>query len=85
MRRGMWLGVGAALGAGGTLWARRRLEAVSERVRTGEITGDVVRIVDHRTKMAARRVRRAVDAGRESARRREEQLWRDMETAARDR
>jgi len=81
----MWLGTGAVLGAGGVLWVRRRLEQLSERMRSGEITGDVLAVVDRRAESAARRVGRAVEAGREDARRREDQLWRELEVRARAR
>lgn len=67
------------------MWARRRVESISKRMRSGELTGDVVAMVDRRAQRAARRVRGAVDAGREEARRREDQLWRELEVRARAR
>ena len=85
VKRAVWFSAGAAIGAGGSMWARRRVESLSRRVRTGELTGDVVSILDRRAQSAARRFRRAVDAGREEARRREDQLWRDLEMRARAR
>jgi len=84
-RRAIWVGVGAALGASGTLWARRRVEMLSERMRSGEIAQDVVAIVDRRAHSAARRVLRAVEAGRDGARRREDELRRELEARARAR
>ncbi|HUY23637.1 MAG TPA: hypothetical protein VMV22_14995 [Acidimicrobiales bacterium] len=83
MRRPLWLAAGAALGAGGTLWTRRRLERLSKRVRPGAVAGDLAAAVDRTTKGAADRVRSALDAGRDGARRREDDLWRDI--AARER
>lgn len=85
IKRAVWLSAGAAIGAGGMVWARRRLESLSRRVRSGELTGDVVAVLDRRAQGAAHRVRRAVETGREEARRREGQLWRDLEVRARAR
>jgi len=85
IKRAVWFSAGAAIGAGGTVWARRRVESISKRMRSGELTGDVVAMVDRRAQRAARRVRGAVDAGREEARRREDQLWRELEVRARAR
>jgi len=73
------------LGAGGTLWARRRLEQLADRVRSGDVSADVMAIVDRGVESAARRVRRAVETGRQEARLREDQLWRDLEVRARAR
>ena len=84
-RRAVWLGLGAALGAGGTLWARRRVEMLSERMRSGALAGDVAAIADRAARGAARRVRHAVAAGRDGARQREDELWREFEARARAR
>jgi len=75
----MWLSAGIALGAGGTVWSRRRLTALAERARSGEITGDVARVVDHGARRVQRRVALAVEAGRVQARRREGELRRVVE------
>ena len=85
IKRARWLTAGAALGVGGTLWARRRVALVAERVRSGQIAGDVVAIADRRAHNAAHRLRRAVDAGRDDARRREDELWQELEVHARAR
>jgi hypothetical protein len=79
IKRATWLTVGAALGAGGTLWARRRLQLLSERARSGEIAGDLSVILERGAHRAARRVRNAVEGGRDDARLREERLWRELE------
>jgi hypothetical protein len=81
----MWLGVGAALGAGGTLWARRRVEMLSERMRSGTLPGEVAAIADRGARGAARRVLHALEAGRDGARHREDQLWRELEVRTRAR
>jgi hypothetical protein len=83
IRRPLWLAAGAALGAGGTIWARRRLERLSRRVRPTAVAGELASIVDRTRRGAADRVRAAVDTGRTEAQRREDDLWRDLR--ARDR
>jgi len=83
MRRPLWLAAGAALGAGGTVWARRRLERLSRRVRPNAVAGEIVSLVDRTRRSAADKVRDALDTGRTDAQHREDDLWRDL--AARDR
>jgi hypothetical protein len=85
IRRALWLTTGAVVGAGGTVWARRRLEALSERVRSGDVSADVVSIAKRGAGAGASRVRRAVEAGKLSARRREDELWDELEVRARGR
>jgi hypothetical protein len=77
-RRIMWLGVGAVLGGGSTVWARRRLDRLSRQLRTGQATAEVVTALDAGARQAAGRVRAAVDTGRAVARRRESELRRDF-------
>jgi len=78
MRRMVWLGTGAALGAGGTLWARRRVGKVATRLRPSSIAGSATAGVDRRRRDVAVRLRGAVESGRLEARRREDELWRDL-------
>lgn len=78
MRRPMWLLAGAALGAGGTLWTRRRLERLAQRVKPSTVAGDVASLVDRRRRLAAWRVRDALEAGRAGAHRRELDLRREL-------
>ncbi len=78
IRRPMWLVAGAALGAGGTVWARRRLERLSRRVRPTAVAGELVSMVDRTRRGAADRVRDAVDTGRAQAQRRQDDLRRDL-------
>jgi hypothetical protein len=72
MRRPVWLAAGVAIGVGGTLWAeqrvRRQVRRLSERLRpSGLVEG------------ARGRVRAAIDAGRTERRRREEELWHELD------
>jgi hypothetical protein len=82
-RRVSWLVAGGAIGAGGTLWARRRVERLSERVQSGAIIADIGAGVDRGTRAAMRRVQVAVDAGRLEARRREDELRQTIGTGER--
>jgi len=75
----MWLGVGAVAGSGATVWARRRVERLAQRVQSGEIAGDVVTLVDHGARSTAGHVRRSIDTGRTAARRRARDLHRELE------
>jgi len=83
MRRASWLVAGVGIGAGGALWARRRLEVLSERLRSRELPGDIAKVAGRGARAGAQRVRVAVDDGRRSAREREDDLWRGLEVRAR--
>ena len=61
IRRPMWLAAGAALGVGGTMWTRRRLERLSRRVRPTAVATELA-------SMAERTRRGAVDKVRDAAR-----------------
>jgi len=75
----MWLGVGAVAGSGATVWARRRVERLAERVQTGRIAGDVVSLVDQGARSTAGHVRRSIETGRRAAHRRRRQLHHELE------
>jgi len=83
IRRPLWLAAGAALGVGGTVWTRRRLDRLSRRVRPTAMANELTTILERTRRGAADRVRDAVDTGRTEAQRREDGLWRDL--ADRDR
>ena len=68
IRRPLWLAAGAALGVGGTVWTRRRLEQLSRRVRPTAVAGDLASMVDRTRRQTVHRVRDAVDTGRKEAR-----------------
>ena len=82
MRRPLWLAAGMALGAGGTLWTRRRLERLARRIESGTVGADLASLADRSAQAAAHRVRAAVDAGRAAARRREDDLRRELDERA---
>jgi hypothetical protein len=79
MRRAVWLATGAALGAGGSIWARRRIDSLSERLRSGDLTTDMVKVAGKGARAGGSQILRALDAGRDSARQRERQLWEELE------
>lgn len=83
IRRPLWLAAGAALGVGGTVWTRRRVEQLSRRVRPTAVATEVASIVERTRRGATDRVRDAVDTGRSEAQRRADSLWQDL--SARDR
>jgi len=76
MRRPLWLMAGAALGAGGTLWTRRRVQGLSRRLSEGGVGAEVASRVERRARATAERVRDAMAVGRGEAQRREDDLWR---------
>ena len=79
-RRLVWLGVGAVAGSGATVWARRRVERLAQRVQSGQIAGDVVSLVDQGARSTAGHVRRSIDTGRSAARQRQSELQRQLDT-----
>ncbi|MGH9100240.1 MAG: hypothetical protein ACRDV8_08435 [Acidimicrobiales bacterium] len=78
MRRPVWLGAGAVLGVGGTLWVEQR---VRRRVRRA-VAALTPAVAGNEAVQAARamggRVRGAVDVARAERRRQEADLWRRM-------
>jgi hypothetical protein len=83
IRRPLWLAAGAALGVGGSIWTRRRLDRLSRRVRPNAVAGEVVAIVERTRRGAVDRVRDAVDTGRTEAQRRQDDLWHDVSARGR--
>jgi hypothetical protein len=67
MKRARWLATGVALGAGGTLWAKRRLGDLQGRLEPVRVVGDVAGAT-------RQRVQAAVGAGRAQAQRREQEI-----------
>jgi hypothetical protein len=71
-KRARWLATGVALGAGGTIWAKRRIVDLSERFEAGRVASDVA-------DATRGRVRSAVEAGRAQAQRREAEIRTSLE------
>jgi Ni2+-binding GTPase involved in maturation of urease and hydrogenase len=78
-RRLMWLGVGAVAGSGATVWVRRRVDRLQQRMKPAQVAGGVVTMMDHGARSTAGRVRDSVDSGRHAAHRRAHELRRDLE------
>lgn len=72
MRRARWLATGVALGAGGTVWAKKRLGDLQGRMEPARVVGDVAGAT-------RRRVQAAVGAGRAQAQQREQELRAKLE------
>ncbi len=78
-KRTFWLVTGAAVGAGSSLWAerkvRRSVQQVVARLQPDALVAEVGRSVHHAAGSAGGRVRDAVSTGRDEMQRREQELW----------
>ena len=81
-KRTFWLVTGAALGAGSSLWAERRvrrtLQQAAARLQPDALVVEVGRTARQVAGGAGDRFRDAVTTGREAMLRREEELWSDL-------
>jgi hypothetical protein len=81
-KRPFWLAMGAAIGAGSSLWVERRMRrAVQEAARRLQPDALAVEIGRSAKQIAGStrdRVRSAVSVGRDEMRQHEEQLWQDL-------
>ena len=81
-KRIFWLTAGAAIGAGSSLWAERRvrrsLQQAAARLQPDALVVEVGRSARQVAGTAGDRVRQAVSSGRDEMLRREEQLWADL-------
>jgi len=78
------LAAGAALGAGSTLWAerkvRRTVQAASAKLQPDAFVVEAGRSARQVAGSAGDRMREAVSSGRDEMQRREEQLWSELAT-----
>ena len=83
-KRTFWLVTGAALGAGSSLWAERRvrrtLQQAAARLQPDALVVEVGRSARQVAGGAGDRLRDALSSGREEMMRREEELWSDLAT-----
>ena len=83
-KRTFWLVAGAALGAGSSLWAERRVrrtvQQAAARLQPDALVVEVGRSARQVAGSAGDRVRDAVVSGRDEMLRREEELWADLAT-----
>jgi hypothetical protein len=81
-KRTFWLVTGAALGAGSSLWAerkvRRSVQQAAARLQPDALVVEVGRSARQAAGTAGGRVREAVSTGRDEMQRREEELWADL-------
>ena len=81
-KRTFWLVTGAAIGAGSSLWAERKVrQAVQQaaaRLQPDAIVVEVGRSARQVAGTAGGRVRDAVSTGRDEMQRREEELWAEL-------
>jgi hypothetical protein len=81
-KRTFWLVTGAAIGAGSSLWAerkvRRAVQQAAARMQPDAIVVEVGRSARQVAGTAGDRVRGAVSSGRDEMQRREEELWAEL-------
>ncbi len=81
-KRTFWLVTGAALGAGSSLWAERRVrrtvQQAAARLQPDALVVEVGRSARQVAGGAGDRLREALASGREEMMRREEELWSDL-------
>jgi hypothetical protein len=81
-KRTFWLMTGAALGAGSSLWAerkvRRSVQQAAARLQPDAIVVEVGRSARQVAGTAGVRMREAVSTGRDEMQRREEELWAEL-------
>ncbi len=81
LRRVRWLGAGLVLGVGGSLWAERKVKAVSARYRPSGLATTAA----SRARDVPSDVRAALREGREAMRQRESELRQNQPVANRPR
>jgi hypothetical protein len=81
-KRTFWLVTGAAIGAGSSLWAERRVrrtvQQAAARLQPDALVVEVGRSARQVADSAGFRMRDAVASGRHEMQRREEELWADL-------
>ena len=70
LSRVRWLGAGVAMGAGGSLWAQRKVKSVAARYRPSGLAGEAA----ERAKGLPGELRAAIREGRHAMREREAEL-----------
>lgn len=78
-KRTFWLVTGAALGAGTSLWAERRLrrsvQQAAARLQPDALVAEVGRSARQAAESTGERVKEALSSGRDEMRRREDEIW----------
>lgn len=79
IRRPLWLGAGVAIGVGGTLWAEQRVKRRVHQLSAALTPTGAADGLRRSAQAAGHRVRAAVDDARLERRRREAELWAEIE------
>jgi hypothetical protein len=81
-KRTFWLVTGAAIGAGSSLWAerkvRRTVRTATRKLQPDALVVEVGRTARQAAGNAGGRMRDAMSSGRDEMQRREEELWADL-------
>lgn len=81
-KRPFWLAMGAAIGAGSSLWVERRIrrtvQEAARRLQPDALAVEIGRSAKQIAGSTSERVRSAVSVGRDEMRQHEEQLWQDL-------
>jgi hypothetical protein len=81
-KRPFWLAIGAAVGAGSSLWVERRIrravQDAASRLQPDALALEIGRSARQIAESTGERVRSAVSVGRDEMRIHEEQLWQDL-------
>jgi hypothetical protein len=81
-RRTFWLVTGAAIGAGSSLWAERKVrktvQQAAAKLQPDALVVEVGRSARQVAGSAGDRVRDAMSSGRDEMQRREEELWAEL-------
>jgi hypothetical protein len=80
--RPFWLAMGAAIGAGSSLWIERRIRRTvheaARRLQPDALAVEIGRSAKQIAGSTSERVRSAVSVGRDEMRQHEEELWEDL-------
>jgi hypothetical protein len=87
-KRTFWLVTGAAIGAGSSLWAerkvRRTVRVATRRLQPDALVVEMGRTARQAAGSAGGRVRDAMSSGRDEMQRREEELWAELASQGED-
>jgi hypothetical protein len=78
LRRVRWMGAGAALGVGASVWAQYKLKAAAAKYRPAGLAGSAV----GKARTWPAEVRAAIDEGRTTMRQREAELRHGLQRTA---
>ncbi len=81
-KRTFWLVTGAAMGAGTSLWAERRIrrsvQQAAARLQPEALVAEVGRSARQAAESTGERLKEALSSGRDEMRRREDEIWAEL-------